>query len=275
VKGRDTSRLTVDLGPQPVPLKRVGPLDYVVSVLLWIIGLLWIVPMMTLMMLVSVVIPSDRTEWLSRLYTRVQVALTGSRWRAVVHPKVDPNTVYMFMQNHTNHFDHVVMYTSTPHFKQGIELEKHFSYPIYGWFMKKRGTIPVRRGEAGAKEHMLARMREEVQKGHSILAFPEGTRTRSGRLSPLKTGLFFAARDLGLAIVPVSVTGMYEVMRPGSLLIRPGYTVTVHVGEPIPTAGVKDAEIPRLMQRVSDALAQPIDAYWEERRRKRSERRVL
>lgn len=240
-------------------------MDALVSAALWSAGLAWLVPMMSAMTVLNVTVGPDRIDKLSRIYTRTQVALTGSRWRASVHPAVDPNAQYVFAQNHTNHLDHVTLYAATPHFKQGLELESHFRYPFYGWFMKARGTIPVRPGREGQTPEIMDHMRREIAKGHSILAFPEGTRTVDGRVGRFRTGVFFIARDLGLPVVPVAVTGMYDVMRKGSWHIRPGHTVTVHVDAPIPTAGLTDADIPALAERARDVVAGHVDRYWEER----------
>ncbi len=248
-----------------VELDPVTPLDYVMSGALWGAAVAWLVPMLTPMAVLNATVGPERIERLSRVYTRTQVALTGSRWRAVVHPDVDPKAVYLFAQNHTNHFDHVTLYAATPHFKQGVELESHFDYPFYGWFMKARGTIPVRPGSRGQTPEILQGFRAEVAKGHSILAFPEGTRTPDGRVGRFRTGTFFIARDLGIPIVPVAVTGMYEVMRKGSYLLRPGRDVTVYVEKPIPTLGLSDDEIPALAAKTQRVVAARVDAYWRDK----------
>jgi len=247
---------------EAVPLSKDGILDRLISVGLWLVGVAWMFPVMVTMMLISLVIPPWRTNWLNRLYCRGQLLLTGSSWRAEVHPEVDPKANYLFAQNHTNHFDHVVLYNATPHFKQGLELESHFKYPVYGWFMKSRGTIPVRRGSQGQTPEIMNHMREELKRGHSILTFPEGTRTLDGRVGKFRKGVFFIARDLGIPVVPVAVTGMYNVMRKGSWLIRPGYEITVHVCKPIPTQGLTDEELPAFAKRAEVEVAKHVNAYW-------------
>ncbi|TVQ87964.1 MAG: 1-acyl-sn-glycerol-3-phosphate acyltransferase [Deltaproteobacteria bacterium] len=249
----------------PIPLPPDGLGAKVVAALLWWLGLLWMVPMMLLMMVVALFVPPDRTEWLSRLYCRGQVALTLSSWRAVVDPAVDPKGTYVFCQNHINLLDHVTMYPCTPHFKQGIELEAHFRIPIYGWFMKQRGTIGVRRGEPDVFETLRKGMAAEAERGHSLLVFPEGTRTTTGRVGRFRTGSFRLARELGLPVVPVAVTGMYEVLRKGSWLMRPGHAITVHVLAPIETKGLSDEEILALSRKVEAQIAEVVDAYWAER----------
>jgi 1-acyl-sn-glycerol-3-phosphate acyltransferase len=238
-----------------------GLVDHAISAALWTAGLAWMVPMMGAMMAAGVVFPSDRTERLSRLYCRGQVAMTGARWRAVVDPAVDPATPYLFASNHVNLLDHVTMYCSTPHFKQGLELESHFRIPVYGWFMKQRGTIPVRRGATGAAA-LRDSFAAEVAKGHSILAFPEGTRTRDGRVGPFKRGTFLAARELGLPIVPVAVTGMYEILRAGGARMRRGGEVVVYCDAPVdPASGTAE----ELAEHVRSVVAARVDAHLDGR----------
>ena len=244
----------------PEPRPTVG--ERAVSVALWTAGVCWLVPMMGAMMATAAVVPPDRTQWLSRLYCRGQVALTGARWRAVVDPAVRPEQPYLFACNHVNLLDHVTMYNATPHFKQGLELASHFRIPVYGWFMRQRGTIPVRsRKDGGQADELRDHFRREVALGHSILAFPEGTRTRDGRVGPFRRGMFYIARDLQLPIVPVAVTGMFEILRAGSAIFRPGREVTVWCDRPIDPSGIPDDGIEALAERVRGVIAARVDAH--------------
>ncbi len=247
------------------PSVRLSPdtlLDRALAAGLWGAGVAWLVPMLGLQMALHRALGPTRIGWLERLYTRGQVLLTGSRWRAVVDPAIDPARPYMFFQNHVNYLDHCTMYSATSHFKQGVELEEHFAYPVYGAFMRSRGTIPVRRGNLRDYLTLRERMREEFQAGRSLLVFPEGTRTLTGTVGEMQLGVFRIAHELGAPIVPVTVTGMYRVMRKGSLLIRPGYDVTVYCDAPIETAGMSRRELPQLMERVRSVMNARLSAYW-------------
>lgn len=245
----------------------VGVVDRAVSVALWSAGLSWMIPVMGSMMAAAIVRESDQTDWLNRLYCRGQIALTGARWKAEVHPDIDPERPYVFCQNHVNLLDHVTMYCATPHFKQGLELASHFEIPVYGWFMRQRGTIPVYKGRRDAFDKLKEGFAKEVAKGHSILAFPEGTRSRTGRVGKFRKGVFMAAAELGIPVVPVAVTGMYEILRPGSKLFRPGREVTVHCDAPIETEGLSAGEVPRLARQVQAVVSERVDRYWERRSR--------
>ena len=68
----------------------------------------------------------------------------------------------------------------------------------------------------------LEEARCRIRDGVSILFFPEGTRSADGRLLPFKKGGFVMARDMGLEIVPVSITGSYRVLPKGTLSLLPG-----------------------------------------------------
>lgn len=251
----------------PAPVIRPNTaLDHLISAGLWGVGLGFMVPMMGSMMVLQRLLSSETIDPLARFYCRGQLALTGNRWRTIVHPKVDPNQPYIFAQNHTNHLDHVAMYCATPHFKQGLELETHFRYPVYGWFMKGRGTIPVPADRSQRTAAVREGIQAEIDKGHSVLAFPEGTRTLDGRVGTFRKGIFVIARDLGIPIVPTAVTGMFDVMRKGSYVLHPGNTVTVHVEEPVETAGLSDDDIPALAERTRSVVARHVDAYYAERR---------
>ncbi len=226
----------------------------VVSVILWVLALSFAVPMLVSMTVLAKIFGAHRMEPINRFYCRTQIALTFNRWTAHVDARVDPTKPYLFLQNHTNHFDHVMMYCATPHFKQGIELASHFSYPFYGWFMKARGTIPVYPGESGQSETLQRRIGELVSRGQSVLAFPEAHRTLDGELRTFRKGMFLLAIKLGLPIVPVTVRGSYRMMRKGSLIIRPGGTLEVFCDAPIGTAGLTPEDVETLMNKVRDTM---------------------
>jgi 1-acyl-sn-glycerol-3-phosphate acyltransferase len=83
-----------------------------------------------------------------------------------------------------------------------------------------------------------------------------------GHLGKLQAGVFWIAQQLQAPIVPVTVTGMYRVMRKGSLLIRPGYDVTVYCDAPIETAGTGRADLRALKERVRSVMTARLDEYW-------------
>jgi len=235
--------------------------DRIVSLLIWVLAGGFLVLALSCLTILYQFVKPDRVQPLERLYCRIQLALTFNRQTHTVHPDVDSDAQYIFIQNHSSHLDHVAMYTATPHFKQGIELESHFDYPFYGWFMKARGTIPVLRDRAGALDALREAVRAEVDVRHSILGFPEGHRTKTGQVGPFYDGLFRVAIELGVPVVPVAVTGLFEVLHKGSLVIRPGNEIAVYVEEPIATEALTKDDIASLRDRVRNTIAARVDAH--------------
>lgn len=233
--------------------------EHLVSAGMWAMGLGWLCTVTPPLTLLNRAVGSHKVDGLTRLYNRGQLLAALVRWRAEVHPDVRADVPYMFVQNHVNVLDHVTMYNATPHFKQGIELESHFRIPFYGWFMRSRGTIPVNRESRSDLVRLMRRAREEVAAGRSLLAFPEGTRTRDGRVGEFHAGLFHVARQVGVPVVPVAVTGMSDVLRTGEHVFRPFREVVVHVTQPIPVAGATRAEVERVCQISRDRIAALVD----------------
>jgi 1-acyl-sn-glycerol-3-phosphate acyltransferase len=187
---------------------------------------------MSLLILLQSIWPADKLNRLNRLYCKIQLLLTGTRVEYVISDKIDSCKNYLFCQNHVNLLDHVTMYNSTTHFKQGIELTEHFKIPFYGWFMKQRGTIGIERHKSNL-ENLSKKIEQEIARNHSILFFPEGGRTLDGHLKPFKSGIFKVADNLNIEIVPVVVSGMYKVLKKGSWHMTPGQKVTVTCLDPV------------------------------------------
>jgi 1-acyl-sn-glycerol-3-phosphate acyltransferase len=131
---------------------------------------------------------------------------------------------------------------------------------LAGGFMKARGTIPVPKDRQGALEALRTAVRLEVDAGHSILAFPEGHRTLTGQVGPFHDGSFRIAIELGVPVVPVAVTGLYDVLHKGSLIIRPGHEIIVYVEEPISTDGLTTEDVPALRDHVRDLISARVEA---------------
>ena len=236
-------------------------LDRVASGVIWILAGGFLVISLSFFLLLYRLVTPDRVQLLERLYCRLQLALTFNRRTHRVSPRVERDVQYIFIQNHTSHLDFVAMYPATPHFKQGIELETHFDYPFYGWFMKARGTIPVPKDRSDALPALREAIRDEIAAGHSILGFPEGHRTLTGEVGRFYDGIFRIAVELGVPVVPVTVTGLYEVLHKGSLIIRPFQRVTVYVDDPISTKSLTEEGVAGLRDRVRGVISSRIEAH--------------
>jgi 1-acyl-sn-glycerol-3-phosphate acyltransferase len=92
-----------------------------------------------------------------------------------------------------------------------------------------------------------------IKKGSSLVIFAEGTRSKDGRLQPLKRGAFQLAMASGAPIVPVAIKGSNEVMAKGSYKIQGG-AIRITVAKPIPTKNFRKEQMPALIGRVTESL---------------------
>ncbi|WP_018460623.1 lysophospholipid acyltransferase family protein [Thermus oshimai] len=107
-----------------------------------------------------------------------------------------------------------------------------FQLPILSWLLPRLYAIPVERGKGDLSAIKGAIRRLEA--GLAFGIFPEGTRSRTGRLQPFKTGVAAIAFRTGAPIVPVAVIGTEEAWPVGRKLFRLRRPIRVVYGEPIP-----------------------------------------
>ncbi|MBW1297178.1 MMPL family transporter [Aquimarina litoralis] len=101
-----------------------------------------------------------------------------------------------------------------------IFLVKDWVYdnPVFGRAAKLAGFYPVSSGIEGGVEHL----REKVKQGYSLIAFPEGSRTNTAKMSRFHKGSFYLAQELELDILPVLIHGNSEVSPKGDFVIHDG-----------------------------------------------------
>lgn len=168
--------------------------------------------------------------------------LTLSKFTVIKHPEFDPERRAVYAQNHVSMLDGHLACMVVPHAFCGLQLAWHFKIPAYGWIMKLTNGIPVYPHKDGRTAEITEAARDRIyNRKISILAFPEGHRTRDGKVGEFKRGVFFMARDAGAPIIPLAVRGIYDVNKRKSLLFRPGH-VQIYLGKPMETEGLSDDE---------------------------------
>lgn len=125
-------------------------------------------------------------------------------------------------------------------------------------FFEGIGAIPVDRASNTAAKDSLDRGLEVLQEGGAFAIYPEGTRSRDGRLYKGRTGVAFLALTAQCPVVPVAITGTPDVMPPDTseIRVRP---VTVQFGEPIDVATYGDPSSARARRKLTDDV---MDAIW-------------
>jgi 1-acyl-sn-glycerol-3-phosphate acyltransferase len=159
--------------------------------------------------------------------TRVTVRVDGLE-------RLDPKRSYVFAANHQSLYDIPIVFASLPFQLRIIAKESLGRIPFMGWHLQRTGHVLVDRSKPGAGT--VKKMAKLVADGHSLIVFPEGTRSIDGAVAPFKGGSFVIALGAGLPIVPISIVGSRHVMLKGELMVRPA-AVTLVVHDPIETVG--------------------------------------
>lgn len=173
-----------------------------------------------------------------------------SRYTVTYDPKFDRSRRCMFVQNHVSFFDGFISLWAIPHYFCGIQLGAHFKVPFYGWLMKAGGGIPVYSNTPNQSARLIAEAKDRQAKGYSILTFPEGHRTRTGKVGPFRRGAFAIACATGMSVVPVVVRGLFEVFPKRAWYVRPFGHIDIYVGRHFEIEGSSDEDLDALMVEV-------------------------
>lgn len=143
---------------------------------------------------------------------------------------LDKQAVYVFMPNHVSYFDSFVLYAHLPFFLRGIEIQNHFSWFLYGYFIRKFGNIPIDQTSLQKSKKSMFQAVDYLSDGISVLVFPEGQRTLTGKVEKFKRLPFLLAKEAKSAIVPIGLCGFQRLLPAGSWLIRPT-KVSIKIGK--------------------------------------------
>jgi 1-acyl-sn-glycerol-3-phosphate acyltransferase len=195
-------------------------------------------------------------HWCARTWSRLILVTTGVEVEVSGLEHLQPDRPYVFVANHQSIYDIPIIFWSLPYQIRIIAKESLGRFPFLGWHLRRTGHMLVdrRRPDRAA---IFGRASTLMQQGLSLIVFPEGTRSRDGRVAPFKGGSFYLALAAGLPVVPISIVGSRHIMLKGRLATYPG-RVKLIVHEPVDTTGLAGAE-PRAAKafaaRVRDVVA--------------------
>jgi len=164
---------------------------------------------------------------IGKLWARQALWFCGASWRSEGWDKV-PEAIRngsrpaIFMSNHESYLDPPLLMGAIPVpavyvAKKGVKWT-----PFVGWAAWAGGMIFIDRGNNKKAALSMARAAEEIRRGKNVVIFPEGTRTKNGRMGVFKKGGFRLASEAGVPIVPMATVGGWEVLPRGALRPRPG-----------------------------------------------------
>jgi 1-acyl-sn-glycerol-3-phosphate acyltransferase len=195
----------------------------------------------------------DRARWFGqRVVELLEVDLHASG-----DERVPPGRAYVYMSNHQSHMDIPMLYATLPSPTIRMLGKKElFRIPVWGRALRAAEFIEVDRSNHKRALESIERAAQLIRDGVSIYLAPEGTRSRTGQLGPLKKGGFHLAKETGTPIVPVAIRGTIDILPRGTRTMHTGKRVDVTIGAPI---AVEGRELPDLMREVEDFLKDHVE----------------
>lgn len=180
----------------------------------------------------------DKIDQRAGRFSRRVVERARIQLEVVGRERLDPDRRYVYMSNHQSHIDIPVLYSVIPsRTLRMVGKRELFQIPVFGRAMRAAGFVEVDRADRQAAIDSLRRAGDTIAEGGSIWIAPEGHRSPTGAIGPLKKGGFHLAAATGTPIAPIALDGTLEVLAPGTRLMRPGRPVRVVFGQPIETGG--------------------------------------
>ncbi|HKJ23844.1 MAG TPA: lysophospholipid acyltransferase family protein [Myxococcota bacterium] len=171
--------------------------------------------------------------------------------------KIDPGEAYVMVANHLSLLDILVLFRLFTHYKWVSKVE-NFRVPCIGWNMRLNGYIPLVRGDRASVVEMMRQCERTLGEGNSIMMFPEGTRSPTGRMRAFKTGAFELALKARRPILPLVITGTSNALPKRGFVLQGRHPIEVTVLDPIPYAAFEGQTADALAESVRDVIAEQL-----------------
>ena len=190
----------------------------------------------------------------ARTWSWLILKTSGIRVRVEGLEHVHPNQTTIYCVNHQSAMDIPVLFVNLPVQFRFVAKRSLFNMPFMGWHLRRSGHIPVDRDRPHEALKSMKKVAQEIREGKSVLLFPEGHRSRDGKLLPFKAGSFYIAILAGVPIVPITINGTTYVLKPDTYHVRAGQTELI-VHPAIDTHGLTLKDVDKLTEQVRGIIA--------------------
>ncbi|HMK37004.1 MAG TPA: lysophospholipid acyltransferase family protein [Desulfomonilaceae bacterium] len=230
------------------------PLNCLPRVLLTALGLVLMTGMIAPPLIVlSLFTKGGPAYVLMRVWGRAVAKFMGLTFSIHGTEKVIPGTSYIITPNHQSNADILALVSTLPMRFRWVVKKELLKIPLFGWAVGSTGAISLDRSNREESVKTLQEGTSKLHGGWSVLIYPEGTRTSDGMIQNFKKGPFMMAVQTGIPILPVTCNGAFKVLPKKTLALRAGH-ISITIGNPIPTEGLTEKNVPELMEESRQAM---------------------
>lgn len=223
----------------------------ILAVIYFALGILLVMPWLILWSFLTG--SADFMYRVAMTVVRTGVRIVGVRVRVEGTDNIPPG-VCIFVANHVSNIDPLAFVPAIPRRVGLLVKSELFRVPILAKAMRMAGFVPVQRENREAAAGSVEEALKYLKEGLSFAVYPEGTRSRDGRMLPFKKGTFLMAVRATVPVVPVSIVGAQDLMRKGEWAVRPG-EVTIRFGPAVDASAYTVEQRAILLARLEELVA--------------------
>lgn len=177
-----------------------------------------------------------------KYWSKMTCYLALCRIRVTKETVLDSKKSYVFVPNHQGAFDIFLIYGFLGQNIKWVQKQSLRKLPFVGKASEIAGHVFVDQSSLRSMKDTITKAKEELEEGVSMVMFPEGARTDTGKMGKFKRGAFVIAHQMGLPVVPITINGAFDVLKIHTYLVNP-HKMELVVHAPIETAGLPENEI--------------------------------
>lgn len=198
------------------------------------------------------------------LFRKLGLAITkiNPNWTIILenYEQIDHRKPYIMVSNHLSNAD-IPVISNLPWEMKWIAKKELFDMPILGWLLKFAGDISVDRSSSSKRAAIFQRCKYYLDRNISVIFFPEGTRSRSGKLNKFAIGAFDLAIKEKIPVLPIVLDGTQECLPKKSWMFDQNVFVKLKVLDPVSTDQYESDQNFELMNNVRLMIAEQL-AEW-------------
>jgi len=190
------------------------------------------------------IVEAQAIEWGQKMFN-----MSGSTLEVIGAEKVLTDQSVVFVANHQGNFDIPLIAGFVPTPKGFVSKEEIGNLLIFGKWMKLMNCVFIKRGNPREALKSINEAAKQIKAGYSQVIFPEGTRSKDGKLKEFKAGALKIAIKSKAPIIPITIIGTKDIMKKKSPIIKPA-KVKLIIGDPVYVADESTNELAEKLQNV-------------------------